>query len=204
LKPIERGAHVGNLRIIGGEKRGFPLASPRGGNLRPTANRVREALFDILGERVRKARFLDLFAGTGAVGIEALSRGAARCLFVEENPQYVRVIRSNLQVCHLESAAELYRGSLPSGLSLLDSRSLVDLAFLDPPYGAPAGDLVLKELGIGGWLREGAWVILEHRKSIQAPAQVGFLRHLRTVRYGDTALSIFERSQPSASSAERV
>mgnify|MGYP003577640345 CR=1 FL=1 len=195
---------MGNLRIIGGEKRGFPLASPRGGELRPTANRVREALFDILGERVRNARFLDLFAGTGAVGIEALSRGAARCLFVEENPQYVRVIRSNLQVCRLESASEVYQGSLPSGLSLLDTRSLVDLAFVDPPYGAPAGDLVLEELGLGGLLRDGAWVILEHRKSTQARAQVGSLRHLRTVRYGDTVLSFFERSQPRASSSERV
>lgn len=195
---------MGNLRIIGGEKRGFPLASPRGGELRPTANRVREALFDILGERVRNARFLDLFAGTGAVGIEALSRGAARCFFVEENPRCVRVIRSNLQVCHLESAAEVYQGSLPSGLSLLHSKSLVDLAFVDPPYGAPTGDLVLEELGLGGLLRDGAWVILEHRKSTQARAQVGSLRHLRTVRYGDTVLSFFERTQPHASSAERV
>ena len=194
---------MGNLRIIGGEKRGFPLASPKGAKMRPTSNRVREALFDILGERVRNTRFLDLFAGTGAVGIEALSRGATKIFFVEQNPQYVRVIRDNLHACHFEGVAEVYQGSLPSDLPLLDSSRLVDLAFVDPPYDARTADLVLGELGIGGWLREGAWVILEHRKTTQAPAQVGLLRHLRTARYGDTSLSFFEKGRASASGAER-
>ncbi|MCI0568507.1 MAG: 16S rRNA (guanine(966)-N(2))-methyltransferase RsmD [Acidobacteria bacterium] len=195
---------MGNLRVIGGERRGFPLVSPKGGKLRPTANRVREALFDILGERVWNSRFLDLFAGTGAVGIEALSRGAASCLFVEENPLNIRAIKNNLQVCRLEGAGEVYQGSLPSCLPLLQARGLVDLVFVDPPYEARTGDLVLRDLGLGGLLRAGSWVILEHRKSTHSPTPVGCMRHLRTVRYGDTALSFFESATAGSLSAERV
>lgn len=195
---------MGNLRIIGGEKRGLRLASPRGGRLRPTANRVREALFDILGERVRSARFLDLFAGTGAVGIEALSRGAACCLFVEESFNNVRVIRENLRVCQFEGSAEIHQGSLPGCLPSLERTGRFDLAFVDPPYEDTDVQLVLNELGLGGLLRVGAGVILEHRKSTGVPAQAGFTRHRRTVRYGDTALSFFEIVNAEGSNAERV
>lgn len=186
-----RGASVGNLRVIGGEKRGFPLASPKGGTVRPTANRVRKALFDILGQRVEDAQVLDLFAGTGAVGIEALSRGAASCLFVEADSRNIEVIRDNLRVCRLESSAEVYRGNLPACLSLLMRSRPLDLAFVDPPYDSQQVCLVLNELDSGGLLRAGAWVVLEHRKSNPPPAVS--MGHLRTVRYGDTALSFFQK-----------
>jgi 16S rRNA (guanine966-N2)-methyltransferase len=194
---------MGNLRVIGGEKRGFPLVSPKGGNLRPTGNRVREALFDILGDRVRDSRFLDLFAGTGAVGIEALSRGAASCLFVEENSRNIRLIHDNLRVCRLEGSAEIQQGNLPHCLSRLEGKRLVDLVFVDPPYDTEQGNLVLKELGGGNLLSDGAWVILEHRKSTLLPTQLGFLRQVRTVRYGDTALTFLERAKADSSFAER-
>jgi 16S rRNA (guanine966-N2)-methyltransferase len=194
---------VGTLRVIGGEKRGFPLASPKGGRLRPTGNRVREALFDILGDRVRDSRFLDLFAGTGAVGIEALSRGAASCLFVEGDSRNIRMILDNLRLCHLEGSAEIQEGSLPRCLSRLEGRRRVDLVFVDPPYDTGQGELVLNELGLGNLVREGAWVILEHRKSTRLPTQLGSLGHMRTVRYGDTALSFFERAKAVSLSAER-
>jgi 16S rRNA (guanine(966)-N(2))-methyltransferase RsmD len=170
--------------------RGFPLTSPKGGTLRPTANRVREALFDILGQRVESANVLDLFAGTGAVGIEALSRGAAACLFVEADSRNIMVIRDNLRVCGLEAMAEVYRGNLPGCLSLLKRSRLVDLAFIDPPYDSQQASLLLSEPDLQGLLRAGAWVVLEHRKSQQPPANS--MEHLRTVRYGDTALSFFE------------
>ena len=192
---------MGNLRVIGGEKRGFPLTSPKGGTLRPTANRVREALFDILGEKIRGARFLDLYAGTGAVGIEALSRGAASCLFVEEDPRNVRVIRANLRACDLEESAEVYQGRLPSCLSYLARETPVDLAFVDPPYESHGAHRVLSEKGFGSLLRAGAWVVVEHWKSTVLPAQLTSLKHLRTVRYGDTELSFFENAQTGALTA---
>src|SRR5215470_10186939 len=137
---------MGNLRVIGGERRGFPLKSPRGGAMRPTSNRVREALFDILGRRVQGSRFLDLFAGTGAVGIEALSRGASRCLFIETDSSLGRCIRENLAICGLEGSAEVVQGSLPSCLLSLSGGSQFDFVFLDPPYEGLHARRLLEEV----------------------------------------------------------
>jgi len=184
---------MGNLRVIGGERRGFPLRSPRGGELRPTSNRVREALFDILGDKVRGSRFLDLFAGTGAVGIEALSRGASECRFIESEPRHARLIRENLRFCRLEESAEIMQGILPSCLSAPGEERSFDLVFVDPPYETSDAERLLKEIVWERWLATGAWLILEHPARRSPAAHAGSLRHLRTVRYGDSALSFFSR-----------
>ena len=186
---------MGNLRVIGGEKRGFPLGSPRGDSLRPTSNRVRKALFDILGERVPSHRFLDLFAGTGAVGIEALSRGASCCVFVEEDPGAARIIRENLRKCKLLESAEVLVGRLPQALSPLEARGeSFDLVFTDPPYDKAVLDAVLRRLGRGSLIEQGSWVVVEHRKSFRAAEEAGSLSLTRTLRYGDTSLSCYQRS----------
>ena len=183
---------MGNLKVIGGEKRGFHLGSPKGEVLRPTSNRVRKALFDILAGRIRESWFLDLFAGTGAVGIEALSRGASRCLFIEENPLAARVIQENVRKCGFEDSAEILKGRLPSALSLVEKRGIsFDLVFVDPPYESPAGSSVLRELGAGKILKRESCVVVEHRRTRPPLNEPGSLTLMRTVDYGDTALSFF-------------
>jgi 16S rRNA (guanine966-N2)-methyltransferase len=183
---------VGQLRVIGGERKGFRLASPRGSVLRPTSGRVREAFFDILAGEIAGARFLDLFAGTGAMGIEALSRGAASSLFVEEDRGAVEAIRRNLEACGFRSRGKVLAGRLPGALRRLGNGAEFDLIFVDPPYGDPVAEDTLAALGELRSFSPQGRVVLEHRKSWTPPGLAGGLCLERTVRYGDTALSFFE------------
>jgi len=141
------------MRIVGGKYRGRRLASPRGLAIRPTSDRVREAVFDVLG-KVEGASVLDLFAGTGALGLEALSRGAVRAVFVDGGPPSLAVIRRNIQGLLLEQYTRVIQAHLPGRPGRLgDESGPFDLIFLDPPYGknliAPTLDLVVR-LGLAG------------------------------------------------------
>jgi 16S rRNA (guanine966-N2)-methyltransferase len=182
---------MGRLRIIGGVRKGLPLFSLRGSSLRPTSGRVRESLFDIIGKEVAGARFLDLFAGTGAVGIEALSRGAASCLFVEKDRAAAAIVRRNLLTGGFGPRGGVIVGSLPAALSRLPPGERFDLVFVDPPYEGPQGEETLRALGRSGSLAPACRVILEHRKSWEPPARSGCLCLRRSARYGDTVLSFF-------------
>ncbi|PYQ14270.1 MAG: 16S rRNA (guanine(966)-N(2))-methyltransferase RsmD [Acidobacteria bacterium] len=192
------------LRIIGGEKRGFTLISPEGRDTRPTSSRVREALFDILGERVRGHRFLDLFAGTGSVGIEALSRGAVQASFVEASRANVRAIRENLLACGLESRGKTFAGRLPACLFRLAGKGTFDVAFVDPPYDSELRTRVLEMLAGGSVMSPGAWIVLEHRKSWSPHGPHRLLRYLRTAHYGDTELSFYQLAGKESPPRENV
>lgn len=186
---------MGNLRVIGGEKRGFSLASPPGFDVRPTSARVREALFDILAGEIPGAGFLDLYAGTGAVGIEALSRGASRCVFVEESRRGAMAIRSNLEACGFQASGRVIAGHLPAALWRVPAGEAFDIAFLDPPYGDRGTESTLEALG--GWqgLSRDTQLVLEHRKSWEPPRRAGALVLQRAVRYGDTILTFYKRRE---------
>jgi 16S rRNA (guanine(966)-N(2))-methyltransferase RsmD len=185
---------LGNLKVIGGERRGFRLTAPRGSDLRPTSGRVREAVFDILSGEILGTRWLDLFAGTGAMGIEALSRGAVSCVFLEEDRFVGGLIQKNLEVCGYGSRAEVILGELPYALSRLPPNGEFDLVFVDPPYGDRAGEATLTALGDSRILSPRARIILEHRKSWVPPGFAGRLSLQRSARYGDTTLSFFGMS----------
>ena len=195
---------MGKLRVIGGEWKGLPLSSPPGSALRPTSGRVREALFDILGGGIAGARFLDLFAGTGAVGIEALSRGAARCLFVEKDGRAVAAIRRNLEAGRFGPRGVVIEGNLPGALSRIPRGEAFELVFVDPPYGGPQGEETLRALGRIGSLPAGCRVILEHRKSWEPPIRRGSLILRRSARYGDTVLSFFIKGDGEAAGSGGV
>jgi len=142
------------MRIVGGTYRGRRLAGPRGLAIRPTSDRVREAIFDVLAGKVAGASVLDLFAGTGALGLEALSRGAARAVFVDGGPRSLAVIRRNIQDLGLEQTARVIKADLPGRPGRLSGESgPFDLIFLDPPYGrnliAPTLELMTR-LGLAG------------------------------------------------------
>lgn len=184
------------MRVIAGSARGHPLKVPRGRATRPTAARTREALFNILGGLVRGSRFLDLFAGSGAVGIEALSRGAALAVFVERDPRAVRVLRENLARTRLETRAEVLALDAGAALRLLGRQGRrFELVFADPPYGngfpGPLLDLVVRH----GLLASAGLVILETCKRNPLPETEGVLRLVRHRRYGDSVLAFYAQKE---------
>ncbi len=180
------------MRVIAGVQKGRPLIGPPNHGLRPTPNRVREALFSILGPRIAGARIADLYAGTGAVGIEALSRGAGHVAFVESDPQALRLVRANLVQCGLAHLAAVYATSVADFLRRKAPTGIpYDIIFADPPYRHDAGKELLPALASGPILAPDALVVLEHFSKAALPTQVGQLCRRRQYRYGDTTLSVF-------------
>ena len=185
------------MRVIAGTYRSRILKSLKGLELRPTSDRLRETLFNVLGASVAGSRFIDLFAGTGAIGIEALSRGASEVVFVENHPPAVALIRRNLEALHIRSGATVLATDALRGLAKLASRQNrespgYDFAFLDPPYAA-AKDYarVLEFLGSAKLLAPGRIVVAEHRRNFDLPEEIGTLRRYRVLRQGDAALSFY-------------
>lgn len=179
------------MRVIGGRDRGRRLRAPHGLAIRPTADRVRVTLFDILGPGVVGARVLDLFAGTGAVGIEALSRGAARVVFVERDPAALRVLRANLAALGAtRSQARVVAGDAIGVLGpLAGQEGSFDVVFLDPPYTTALAGRTLPALVAAGICREGGEVVVQHSTRTALPAVEGLVPHRRPRRFGDTALT---------------
>lgn len=149
------------MRVISGEWRGRKLIAPKGDTTRPTADRMRETLFSMLASRLgnfEELRVADLFAGSGALGLEALSRGAAHCLFVEHERGAIDAIRTNIDALGARSRSEVDSGSV---MSLRAAREPVDLLLLDPPYRSGAGEVALDRLLRLGWIGDATWIALE-------------------------------------------
>ncbi len=178
------------MRIVGGEFRGRPLATPASLAIRPTSDRVRESLFNILqhgfGDPVTGARVLDLFSGTGALGLEALSRGARFCQFVEDSVEGRGLLRANVEALGLQGRTKLYRRDA-TRLGPVGTLSPFSLLFADPPYGKGLGEAALASAAEGGWLVPGALAIVEERVDAGLAAPAGFVLEDRRV-FGDTAM----------------
>ena len=183
------------MRVIGVVDRGRTLAAPRGRGTRPTADRVREALFDILGPRIIGTRVLDLFAGTGAVGIEALSRGAAYAVFVESDREALRALRRNLATLALPGTrARIVAGDARDALvAVARSEPAFDLVFLDPPYAGGLLSPALAVLAASPLARPGADVVVQHRVTTPVPTIPGLSPGREPRQYGETALTFFLR-----------
>jgi len=186
---------LGFVRIVGGQLRGRRLRVPDRG-VRPTSERTREAIFDILGPgAVSEARVLDLFAGTGALGIEALSRGAAHADFLEGNAAVARTLRENLAVLEIESRATVTQAGLDHGTLPPGVRGPWRLVFLDPPYEGGAGPRWIEALARGPWIEAGGIVVYERRKGSPVPRTDALT--LATERaYGDTAIVFYRARSP--------
>jgi 16S rRNA (guanine966-N2)-methyltransferase len=191
------------MRVIAGTYRSRRLGTLRGMAMRPSSDRLRETLFNILGADVRDSAFVDLFAGSGAVGIEALSRGASRTIFVEHYPAAARLLRANLESLGIAvtnprgkafaGSAEIIEADAIEGLDQLATRGLkVDILFADPPYAdSGAYSAVLDWLGDSELIAAGGRVILEHSRRQPLPAVAGLLERGRVVEQGDTVLSFY-------------
>jgi 16S rRNA (guanine966-N2)-methyltransferase len=179
------------MRIIAGALKGRVLA-PVQGRTRPTAARVREAIFNILGPVVLQAQVLDLFAGTGALGIEALSRGAQRAVFVEDQPEVLKGLRRSLTTLGLlERSLVLPLPVAAAVKKLATGDERFGLVFLDPPYGGGVAQATLAALAEMGLLLPEARVVAEHSRRESLPEAVGGLERQTLRRYGDTQVAIY-------------
>ena len=187
------------MRIIAGQYRSRPLKSLKGDALRPTSDRLRETLFNILGADVAGSRFLDVFAGTGAVGIEALSRGAAEAIFIECHAPAAKLIRNNLHSLGITQGATILAADALTALEKLAARQApavpaISFVFVDPPYAAL--DAYTRTLGFlaspsATFLAPDALIIFEHHHKLSLPASSGRLTRTRVLKQGDATLTFF-------------
>ena len=185
------------MRVIAGTHKGRRLFTPRWAGLRPTSDRLRETLFDVLGARVERARVLDGCAGTGAIGIEALSRGADHAVFIDRDPRAVTLIRRNVAQCDLTAQCTIRHAALPAALRRIPVEPF-DLVLLDPPYGAPDIGAILTVAAVH--LERHGLLVLE-RAWREAPLAAPALRPLRIVRAGDSVLELYG---PASGGADRT
>ncbi|MEJ2366899.1 MAG: 16S rRNA (guanine(966)-N(2))-methyltransferase RsmD [Acidobacteriota bacterium] len=181
------------MRIIAGKFRGKKLLAPRGKVTRPTGAKVREALFDLLGGRIEGCLFVDLYAGSGAVGLEALSRGAESVVFSEQGAAAYALLRRNVDLFQAGDAVRAFKLPVRRALDMLETAGREpDVFFLDPPWADGVWEETLEALDRGPLLKRGAVVVVEHpsRRPVKAPPG---LQLLKTRRYGDTSLTIMER-----------
>ena len=186
------------MRVIAGKFRGRNLKSPRSLEVRPTSDRLRETLFNVIAPRIQGSRFLDLCAGSGAVGIEALSRGAAHVTFVDRSRKMCALVAANLELCRVsKDESTIVTGEATAFLALAARRSLArwDIIFFDPPY---ANDYltVLEQFGSADkdFLVAHGLLIVEHDKRNLLPEGTGLLQRERILKQGDSALSFYKRS----------
>jgi len=178
------------MRVIAGSLKGRRLDTPKWEGLRPTSDKLRETLFNVLASRVSGARVLDGYAGTGAVGIEALSRGASHVTFVERDPRAVALIEANLAHCGVSDRYAIIRERF-AGIERLPGAGRFDVIFLDPPYGA--GELSAALDAAEPLVEEGALLVVEHARRDTAPEATGTLSRTRLLTSGDSALAFYTR-----------
>lgn len=181
------------MRIIAGAYRGLPLKTLKGGKLRPTSEQLRETLFDVLGPRVVGSSFLDGYAGSGAVGLEALSRGARDVVFIEHHRPAIDVIRENLDSLKVQSGFRLMTCEVLTGFArLIEEGAHFDFVFMDPPYDAIRDyHHALRQLGRRDLILPNSVVIAEHSRHVILEEEYGRLRRARLLRHGDAQLAFY-------------
>jgi len=186
------------MRVVGGRFKGLALNAPKGQAIRPTSDRLREAVFNILqhayDDVVEGARVLDLCAGTGALGIEALSRGARSAVFVDQSAEARALIRRNLEAAGIMGLARISKREV-AHLGPAGQQGGFTLVFLDPPYGKGIVDKALLSLVKGGWLAERAVIVVEERAGVELTLPAGY-RELERRSYGDTDIRILSYEAP--------
>ncbi len=177
------------MRIIAGEKKGRTLIAPKGEDTRPTLERVKEAVFGIVQFELHGSTVLDLFAGSGALGIEALSRGADKCVFCDVSRSAIAVIKQNLEKVGYDSEATVLEMDFETALNRLKAAGeTFDVVFIDPPYAEGLYEKTLELLFDGGLLNESFTLIIEHDKRVEIQKRDGV--NMKTKRYGDVRITV--------------
>jgi len=182
------------MRITGGAVKGRVLSTPKGLSVRPTSDRVREAIFNILGQNLSGLNVLDIFADTGSLGLEALSRGAGKTVFIDKLRASIDLIRKNIDLCGYRDSGTILRKDLARRIpwKCPALRRKFDLVFLDPPYSKNLATPVLSGLSRENRLSNGARVVVESGKSESLPPSFPGLEMVDARLYGDTKISIYE------------
>lgn len=184
------------MRVIAGKFKGRKLTGIKGRKIRPTSDRIREALFSILSQKVENALVLDLFAGTGALGIEALSRGAEKSFFVDKSKQSIEIIKKNIELLNIKEEAEVF---LYDACTIMNSKRISDqkfsLIFMDPPYNKNFIHTIFENLDLLSIMEENAILIAEHSIRENGLEKVPELDLYDKRSYGDTAISFFRKSR---------
>ena len=185
------------MRIIAGDNKGAILKTIPNRKTRPTLGRVKEALFSILADKVVDAEVLDLFAGSGSLGIEALSRGAKNVVFIDNNPKCVRIIRKNLNKFGLDVKGSAYVRDACKTINFLASENKkFDIVLMDPPYNTEELEKIMNNTHLKDILNSGAVLVIEHSKRTTLPCpNIKELCHVKSRRYGDTVLAIYKFKQ---------
>src|SRR5271156_4525852 len=183
------------MRVIAGKYRSRQLRTPGFLGIRPTSDRLRETLFNILGPPVADALFVVLSAGTGAIGIEALSRGAREVFFIDRDPASITLVRQNLETLEISAGVEVITADAERGLDKLAARHLIaDFIFLDPPYDDDGCIEVLEYLDASPLVAPQGIVIAEHSSKLDLPERLDRLERTRLLEQGDAALSFYRRA----------
>ena len=185
------------MRITGGQAKGRILATPKGDSIRPTSDQVKEAIFNIIGHDLTGFLVLDLFAGTGNLGLEALSRGALKAVFVDKSRQSINLIRKNLSICGFEKSGIILRRDLSKGIAniSLTGDNGFNLVFMDPPYGKGFLLKILKDLAKSSLLSPFARVLAESQKNDELPDSFGHMKIEKKRIYGDTSISLYIKNE---------
>ena len=177
------------MRIIAGDYKGRRLETPKDNAVRPTTDKAKEALFSILTNDIWGSRVLDLFAGTGNLGLEALSRGASECVFADQSRDSLRMVRNNIAHCGAEERSRVVSGDYRK--VLMSQRRPFDIIFLDPPYNRGMLDGCFQLIAENGLLNEGGTIVAEHRREEELPDQLHGFTKVKERRYGVVMLSIY-------------
>ncbi|WP_020059269.1 16S rRNA (guanine(966)-N(2))-methyltransferase RsmD [Bacillus sp. 123MFChir2] len=181
------------MRVVSGKCKGHPLKAVPGNTTRPTTDKVKEAIFNIIGPYFDGGLALDLFGGSGGLGIEALSRGIDKAIFVDRDGKAIKVIHQNLESCRLEAQAEVYRNDAERAVKALMKRELsFDLVLLDPPYKDQKIVSLISIMDQHDLLKEDGIVMTEHGIDVDLPEMIGRLVKVRAENYGITAISIYK------------
>ena len=184
------------MRIITGSAKGLKLKTPKGLAVRPTGDRVKESVFNILADRVIDATVADFFAGTGNLGIEALSRGASGAVFVDNSQASVSLLRANVALARLVDRAEIHKADVSAAISrLAQAGRRFDLIFCDPPYNRGYVAAVLQQIAARDLLSPDGLIIIEHSQHEMIPDDLSSLHIVRSQRYGETMVSFLTRSR---------
>lgn len=180
------------MRVIAGEYRGRKLDRIEGMDIRPTTDMVKESLFNILGEAVIDCNFLDLFGGTGAIGIEALSRGASHVVFIDSGIKSIKVLKGNLERLNIKEGTEVFHTDYESAVNKLHKyNKQFDIIFIDPPYSIGIAQKALAAIDRNPILAESGLIVVEHDSKDDMPHRVGRLVLYRVKKYGNTGLSFY-------------
>ncbi|WP_053366088.1 16S rRNA (guanine(966)-N(2))-methyltransferase RsmD [Bacillus sp. FJAT-27245] len=185
------------MRVVSGSCKGRPLKAVPGVSTRPTTDKVKEAIFNMIGPYFEGGAGLDLFAGSGGLGIEALSRGLDTVIFVDRDPKAIMTIKENIDACSFESRTEVYRNDAERALKALKKRDLnFDYIFLDPPYKKQQLVSLLERIYSDGRLSRTGKIVCEHSKDVQMPDNAGGFEMIRSEVYGIIAITIYAYPYP--------